>query len=291
MTASIHELPAATQGRVNYLRGTTLSAEGLEWYQKPIMQAPAYEPDPTADIQRGFDFLTTTVAFQRIRIPAAFLGPGMEPFDSVVRFVGAPLSASVGTSDTIMERLEPARFGQTVRTQLVGFGNVTAEPVELRGTGELAGQYHIYVTLSPTVPSFGRATYTASDETGRSGWVTSEISLAPLFELRRVTDGMSLFIDTGVMPIPNFPMGLTSDSSPWRRRSATDAGHSWPVGESLLYPEDVLIIAHDRAGTVDVNEVKTLLRNLATLPPNHPDGVRSIGGLAPYLISACLKVT
>jgi hypothetical protein len=291
MTSSIQDLPAATQGRINYLRGTPLAAEGLEWLQRPILAPPAYESDPAADIQRGFDFLTTTVAFQRIQIPAGLLGPGMEPFDGVVRFVGAPLSGSVGTSDTVMERLEPATFGSTVKTQLVGFGNVTAEPVELRGTGELAGSYHIYVTLSPTVASYGRATYHADDETGMTGWVNSEISLAPLFELRRVDDGSSLFFDTGLTPLPNFPMGLTSDSSPWARRAPEGRGTSWPVGESLHYPEDVLIIAHNRTANVDVAEVKALLQNLAKLPPNHPDGVGSIGGVVPYLISACLKVT
>jgi hypothetical protein len=291
MTSSIQDLPAATQGRLNYLRATSLAAEGLEWLQRPIMASPAYQADPAADVQRGFDFLTTKIAFQRIQIPAGMLGPGIEPFDEVVRFVGAPLSESVGTSDTIMERLEPAKFGETVKTQLVGFGNVTAEPIELRGTGELAGSYHIYVTLSPSLPSFGRATYHADDETGMSGWVDSEISLAPLFELRKVDGGTSLFFDTGVTPLPNFPMGLTSDSSRWARRAPEGKGTSWHVGESLYYTDDVLIIAQDRANQLDVKEVKTLLQNLSKLPPNHPDGIKSMGGVVPYLISACLKVT
>lgn len=287
--APIHSLPDATRGRVDYLQRTPLTPDGYEWLQRPILQAPDYQPDPDADVQRGFDFLVTRVAFQAIKIPAEMLGPGMEPFDEIVRFVGAPLAGSVGSSDTIMERMTPARFGQTVRTQLVGFGNVTAEPIELRGTGELAGRYHIYVTLSPTLPSFGEATYHADDESGTSGWVDSKVSLAPLFELRPVDGEGSIFIDTGITPIPNFPMELTSDSSRWMRKAPAGKGMAWPVGESLHYPESVLIIAQDRAAEVDVAEVKELMFNLANLPPNHPDGTKQIRDALPYVISACAK--
>ena len=124
--AQINALPEATEGRVDYLQRTTLTPYGYEWLQRPILQEPDYQPDPNADIQRGFDFLATRVAFQAIRLPAELLGPGMEPFDEVVRFVGAPLAGSIGAADTVMERLEPATFGESVRTQLVGFGNVTA---------------------------------------------------------------------------------------------------------------------------------------------------------------------
>jgi hypothetical protein len=155
--------------------------------------------------------------------------------------------------------------------------------------GELAGRYHIYVTLSPTLPSFGEATYYADDESGTSGWVDSKVSLAPLFELRPVDGGESIFIDTGITPIPNFPMELTSDSSRWMRKAPAGKGMAWPVGESLHYPESVLIIAQERAAEVDVAEVKAVIFNLANLPPNHPDGTKQIRDALPYVISACAK--
>ena len=143
--------------------------------------------------------------------------------------------------------------------------------------------------MSPTVPSFGRATYHTDDETGQSGWVDSEISLAPLFELRRVSGDGSLFIDTGATPIPHFPMDLTSDSSRWTRQAMAGKGAMCPVGESLHFPDTVLIIAHERATKVDVAEVKALLDSIANLPPNHPDGVRKVRDVLPMVISACLK--
>lgn len=144
----VDQMPTATAARLNYLRGTSLNADGMEWLQRPLLAPPAFDVPAGVDIARGFDFLTTDVAFQHIKVPATLLGPGMEPFDEVVKFHGTPLSNQTGNAETIMERLEDVHFGSTVRTQLVGFGNVSAKPITLRGSGTMAGEYQIYVTLA-----------------------------------------------------------------------------------------------------------------------------------------------
>lgn len=145
-----------------------------------------------------------------------------------------------------MERLEDAQWGQKVATRLVGFGNMSARPIELKGSGALAGHYDLYVTLSPSLQSPGSAIY-FSDDGGESGWVTSEISLSPLFELRPVDGGDSLFIDTGRVPIPGFPMDLVSDGGRWNRRPLAPSDVGWEMaGQSLYYPDALHIIARDR---------------------------------------------
>lgn len=287
---------SATAGRLDYLRRTSLAAEGMEWLQRPLLAPPVLGAASEADIARGFDFLTTDVAFQRIRVPAEMLGEGMESFDEVVRFEGAPLSPSTGNADTIMERLDDATFGTPVRTQLVGFGNVSSAPIELRGTGFMAGRYHVYVTLSPTSPSYGQAVYRSGDD-GANGWVDSTVSLTPLFELRPVDGGDSIFVDTGVTPIPGFPMSLTSDSGRWSRVPTHVDEVAWTrTGESLFYPEPVLILATGAVQDVDPMEVDVraeiteVLRRHA-LPAEHPDHIGDVPGSLSHMgfQSMCAK--
>jgi len=259
----------ATLGRREFLRRSNFTALDYAWLQTQALAVPSFPPSD-APIRRGYDFLYTDIAYQRIRIPSELLGEGMEPFDEYVEFTGAPLSKNVGNSDTIMERLEDAQWEQKIKTRLAGFGNMSARPVELRGTGALAGRYDIYVTLSPSIESPGTAIYFTEDG-GQSGWVTSEISLSPLFELRPVDGGESLFVDTGVIPIPGFPMDLVSDGGRWQRHPISPADVSWDMaGQSLYYPDPLLILARDRgvdSGRTDA-EMKADLREFITRKAN-----------------------
>lgn len=246
MTELKEEVYEATVGRQEFLRRSNFTAVGMAWLQTQALEVPEFPPAPDADIRRGYDFLYTKIAFQRIRIPADLLGPGMEPFDEIVQFDGAPLSKNTGNADTIMERLEDATYGQQITTRLVGFGNVSAKPIELRGTGPMAGLYTLYVTLSPSTSSPGRATYYTNDG-GMSGWANSEISLSPLFELRPVDGRESIFIDTGRTPLPGFPMDLVSDSGPWQRHPVSPQDVRWDMaGQTLFWPEDLYILARSR---------------------------------------------
>jgi len=246
MTQAGEEVYEATVGRMEFLRRSNFTAVGMAWLQTQALQAPEFVASEDADIHRGFDFLYTKFAFQRIRIPADLLGPGMESFDEVVEFAGAPLSKNTGNADTIMERLEDAKYGDRIQTRLVGFGNVSARPIELRGSGPATGLYTLYVTLSPSMASPGSAIYFTRDG-GQTGWANSEISLAPLFELRPLDGRESIFVDTGRTSLPGFPMDLVSDSGSWARYPGSEQDVSWELaGQSLYWPDDLYILARSR---------------------------------------------
>lgn len=193
-------------------------------------------------IPRGLDFLTTVCAQQRITIPPKLLGGGRgKPFDEMVTFVGAPLTPAHGNADTVMERLEDAVLGEPVETRLAAFLNVSAAPIRVQiGRGEPV-YFDVYVTLSPTEKSPGKTVFESKD--GISGTFKSEVSLSPLFELRPLGGGKSLFIDTGKTPVPGFPMRLGSAGGKWSRRPAqVNAVRSFG-GTSLFYTSEVMIEA------------------------------------------------
>lgn len=220
-----------TDGRLAYLRNAGLPEPQPGWWQGP-------SGDEVGD--RNLDFMATIEAHQWIDVPQELLGEGMEPFRQRVRFKGAPLAAEIGDADTIMERLDPFELETPIRTRLVAFGNVSVEPIELRGTGALAGRYHLYVTLSPTAESPGETRLFGHDDS--TGAFASQISLAPLFELRPVDGGESVFVDTGQIPIPGFPMDMASSGGVWSRVPPRRGAVASERGESLFYPGKVSIV-------------------------------------------------
>jgi hypothetical protein len=197
-------------------------------------------------IRRGFDFLTTIRADQWIEAPPELLGEGMEGFREMVTFVGAPLHIPHGNADTVMERLHEVRFKEEVSTRLVAFANVSAAPIKLSGKGQLAGYYDLYVTLSPNAESPGKTVFHSTD--GEHGTFESEVSLTPLFELRPLGGGPSIFVDTATMPVPGFPMRLGSTGGTWSRRPPTRHAVRSFGGNSLFYTKEVLISAKRNDG-------------------------------------------
>jgi len=190
-------------------------------------------------IRRGFDFLTTITAKQRITIPRSF---GIsEDFDEMVAFVGATLPQPYGNADTVMERLEDASIGKPVHTRLAAFANVSAAPLRLFFGRAGVRNYDLYVTLSPSQESPGRTTYHQDNEHG--GTFESEVSLTPVFELRPLADGESITIDAAKTPVPGFPMRLGSTGGRWSLRPPSDNAARGSSGETLFYESEVLIRA------------------------------------------------
>jgi len=192
-------------------------------------------------IRPGMDYLTTLVAKQRVIIPAERLGGAKEDFNEMITFVGASLNPSVGNADTIMERLESVDFGKPVKTRLVAFANVSAAPIRLQIENDEPIYFDLYVTLSPTVESPGETIYRSQDK--RSGSFESELSLSPLFELRPLGKGNSIFIDTGKTPLPGFPMRLGTAGGKWTCSAPTKNAVRSYGGESLFYSTEVYITA------------------------------------------------
>lgn len=218
-----------TKGRLRYLEQAEIRHEGPSWWQAP---------SPPEEAGR-LDYLTTIEAWQRVEVPIELLGEEMEPFREQIHFLGAPLAEAIGNADTVMERRGEFVLDEPVETRLVAFGNVSAKPIELEGKGALAGVYHLFVTLSPTAESPGEMTFFADSDQG--GTFRSTVSLAPLFELRPIEGGESIYVDTAQIELPGFPMELASSGGLWAKQpDRRDA-----IGEveaSVFYPGTVSII-------------------------------------------------
>jgi hypothetical protein len=192
-------------------------------------------------IPKGQDFLTTIRSDQYIELTPDLLGPDMEMFSETVTLVGVPLDPPVGNTDTIMERMEDAVPGKPVTTRIVAFANVSAAPVELKGKGPLAGFYDLYVTLSPTKESPGKTTYHQNGDEG--GKFESTAEFWPLFELRPLGGGKSIFIDTGKAKVPGFPMNIGSAGGTWSFKPPSEKAVRGFRASPFFYHGDVVITA------------------------------------------------
>jgi hypothetical protein len=191
----------------------------------------------------------------------------METFVETVAFVGAPLFPAVGNADTVMERLEDATPGTPIKTRLVAFANVSGAPIRLLGSGKLAGFYDVYVTLSPTAESQGTTTYAQTHEKG--GTFQSQVTFSPMFELRPLNGGDPIIVDTGLVPIPGFPMKLGSVEGKWSLSPPTPHAARAFRAKPFFYEGLVVITA-----------------KLADSPFKD---VALINGFGPGIIAACCK--
>jgi hypothetical protein len=225
-------------------------------------------------VPRGMDYLTTVRSDQYIEIAPEQLGDGMERFAEMVTLVGAPLQPRVGNTDTIMERLEDGDFDQPIPTRLAAFANVSAAPIKLQGEGDLAGYYDLYATLSTIEESTGEVVFHTED--GRSGTFESQSRFWPLFELRPLGGGESLFVDTGEVPVPGFPMNLGSAGGHWSLRPPSRYSVRGFRSRPVFY-EGEIIITVKRSNQDAPNPMK----GGEELEP-------FIGG--PGLVAACAKI-
>ncbi|HEX8362737.1 MAG TPA: hypothetical protein VF613_21625 [Longimicrobium sp.] len=200
---------------------------------------------PNGQISRGLDYLTTIRSDQYIELAPEQLGEGMERFSETVTLIGIPLSPPVGNADTIMERVDDGEIGRAIPTRLVAFANMSAAPIKLEGKGRLTGYYDLYVTLSPTKESPGRTIYYSDD--GSSGTFESIATFWPLFELRPLGGGESIFVDTGTTPVPGFPMSIGSAGGTWSLEPPTQNSVRGFRAKPFFYTGEVIITAK-RAG-------------------------------------------
>lgn len=192
-------------------------------------------------IPKGQDFLTTIRSDQYIELSPELLGPDMETFSETVTLIGAPLNPPIGNTDTIMERLEDGEAGRPIPTRLVAFANVSAAPIKLEGKGALAGYYDLYVTLSPTAESPGNTTYYSNGNGG--GTFESVATFWPLFELRPLGGGKSIFVDTGRVRVPGFPMNIGSAGGSWSLKPPTENAVRGFRAKGFFYEGEVIITA------------------------------------------------
>lgn len=198
-------------------------------------------------IKRGSDYLMTIRSEQYVELTPDLLGRGAEMFSEFVTLIGVPLIPAVGNADTIMERMEDATPGKPVRTRVAAFSNISAAPIRISGDSAVAGWYDLYVTLSPTRESPGETIYTMEDE--YCGSFESKAEFWPLFELRPLGVGPSIFVDTGRQKVPGFPMNIGSAGGRWTRRAPNKNVVTQFRAEPFFYEGEVIITA-EREGQI-----------------------------------------
>ena len=164
----------------------------------------------------GTDYLTTIRSDQYVEFSPEILGPGMEGFRETVVLIGAALFPAMGNADTVVERLADGEIDQEIPTRQTALAQVSAAPIKLEGHATSAGYYDLYITLSPTAESPGKVVYHSKD--GIGGTFESQATFWPLFELRPLGGGKSIFFDTGKVSVPGFPMTLRCQGAAWSRR-------------------------------------------------------------------------
>ncbi|HEX9941166.1 MAG TPA: hypothetical protein VGG03_04060 [Thermoanaerobaculia bacterium] len=112
-------------------------------------------------VHKGVDLWTTAAgvsatSFAADPLPADFFCPGSKPFTGTIRLRGVPLTAEpgagLGTTDTIVRRLDDARFDRSgvarTRIQLVALSLASLEPVVTE-----CGAYDVRVRLEGEQPT------------------------------------------------------------------------------------------------------------------------------------------
>ncbi len=135
-------------------------------------------------VYAGFDLYetipeTTFQDFATHPVPPDFFGPGSDPFDGIITYVGQPLEWSpfcpeddLSQVDTIVERLTDAELPTagsvaTVPLEIVELSLVSAEPITVTYWGGMDPQlWEVHATLSPGHPSLGDLTLVRLDDAG-----------------------------------------------------------------------------------------------------------------------------
>lgn len=135
---------------------------------------------------------TTEYDFSLDPIPADFFGPGSDPFQDAVTFVGAPLETTppgeLGLIDTIIRRVNDTAaldVGQsdTIDIEIVALSLVSAAPITVTYNGGFTPEdWTIRVCLSSAGQTPGSMTITRSTNDGGTFTSTFSISLRFIFD-------------------------------------------------------------------------------------------------------------
>jgi hypothetical protein len=113
-----------------------------------ILTSLCYNAEAMAtDVLAGVDLWVTTAAGNVTYVdcslnplPPDFFGPGSDPFDGIIYFKGVPLSAELGLTDTVVERLDDAILptcpsSDTVDIEIIALDLVSTEPITVTYNG------------------------------------------------------------------------------------------------------------------------------------------------------------
>src|SRR5207247_2753168 len=128
--------------------------------------------------------------------------------------------------------------------------------------------------LSPTQESVGRTVFHRHGRDG--GTFESKSTFWPLFELRPLGGGKSIFVDSGEVPVPGFPMNIGSTGGRWSFKPPTKQAVRGFRARPVFYRGEIIIT------------VKRADQD-ARIPMAGGEDVAPFGG-GPDLIAKCAKI-
>lgn len=133
-------------------------------------------------------------------IPSGFFDTGSAPFVGTVILTGMPLDpANTGSADTIVRRLETARFphpfpsSDTVPIEIVALSLRSLSPITVTYAGGRTESWDVRVSLTSGAQPVGNMTITHTDN-GGGKWEATLPVLARYTFIRR-TDGRTVMLD------------------------------------------------------------------------------------------------
>jgi len=165
-----------------------VSVDNPSWFYRSnaaffrVWDVPATDVIP---LEAGVD-LYQSAGSLALTIPADFFGPGSDPFDGLIEFVGAPLETGgafeLGTCDTVVRRPDPVNLpppdsALAVPVELVELSLVSPAPIVVTFASEPPQEYQVFLQAGP-LPD----TEAAGQMTVRrgSGWMAFDLELPVL---------------------------------------------------------------------------------------------------------------
>lgn len=156
------------------------------------------------EVEPGHDCWTTghetEYPFSASPIPADFFGPGSDPFEGIVRFMGQTIYAEdagdqpfdLGACDTIVERtqgitLDIGEWG-TIDTEIVALCLTALDPITVTyNGGQNPEEWSVAVALSDTPPA-APGTMTIHRDSAQGGRFYSSFGVVPTFTFTKVAN-------------------------------------------------------------------------------------------------------
>jgi hypothetical protein len=179
-----------------------------------LLASLASAPAQGSAIAPGVDLFATQPgqsyqSFSATPIPPDFFGPGSDPFDGIINFLGSPLGP-LGPTDTVVERLAGASLSDcltpvTVPIEIVALSLVSVNPITVTSNGGLNPQpWDVRVALSSQPQQQG--TMSVRRQHADGGTFTATLPVQAKFVFTQVADpGNVRVLDTGgIMPPVSF---------------------------------------------------------------------------------------
>jgi len=192
-----------------------------------LLLAALPSPALAGPVPANVDYYRTqpSQSFQSLTLPTGFFGCGSAAFNRVVVLTGEPLNPAESSTDTIVRRLETAKFSHPFPSDATVAIRIDALSLRSFGLpftvdcdGEPDQLWSFTVGLSPAPQPMGSMTITHA--TNEGGTWSASLPVKPLFTFTRVGGGTApITVDTAVGGSPIAPWTLMASGVDWTHRA------------------------------------------------------------------------